>query len=65
MGRRDVQNRMLKVLIVDDEVLVRVGLKTTLEREKMDIALIGEAANGLEAYEQYLNLKPDIVITRS
>lgn len=63
MGRRDVQNRMLKVLIVDDEVLVRVGLKTTLEREKMDIALIGEAANGLEAYEQYLNLKPDIVIT--
>lgn len=53
---------MYKVLIVDDEVLVRVGLKSILDQETLGFAVVGEASNGLEAYEQYILCKPDIVI---
>ena len=39
---------MIRVLIVDDQSLIRTGLRTVLEAEP-DIEVIGEAANGAEA----------------
>lgn len=54
---------MYKVLIVDDEVLVRVGLKTMIDWEAIGFTIVAEAANGEQGYEQYLKHLPDVIIT--
>lgn len=54
---------MYKVLIVDDEVLLRVGLKTTINWESAGFTVVAEAANGEQGYEQYKKHEPDVVIT--
>jgi two-component system response regulator YesN len=54
---------MYKVLIVDDEVLVRVGLKTTIDWESIGFTIISEASNGEQGYENYLKNRPDVIIT--
>lgn len=52
---------MIHVLIVDDEPLVRSGVRMILESEP-DIEVAGEAANGSEALAQAHALTPDVVI---
>ena len=54
---------MIKVLIADDEPLVRAGIKTVLPWNMYGFDVISEAADGKEAYEKILKLKPDILIT--
>ncbi len=54
---------MQRILIVDDEFLVRLGLKTTIDWEKYGYEIIGEASNGKEALEMARTLLPDIVMT--
>jgi two-component system response regulator YesN len=54
---------MYKVLIVDDEVLVRVGLKTTIDWEAYGFTIVAEASNGEQGYEQYKKYRPDVIIT--
>ena len=49
------------VLIADDHVIVRMGLKSLLETED-DIIVVGEAADGAKAVSETLRLKPDVVI---
>ena len=51
----------IRVLIVDDQRLMRDGLRTLIEMES-DIEVVGEAADGLEAVTAYRNLGPDIVL---
>jgi two-component system response regulator YesN len=48
---------------VDDEVLLRVGLKTTINWEEAGFTVVAEAANGEQGYEQYKKHEPDMVIT--
>ncbi len=47
------------VLVVDDTTFMRTKLKTILEG--IGLTVIGEAADGVQAVEQYKKLKPDIV----
>lgn len=54
---------MIKVLIVDDEVLARVGVKSLIPWHDNDYELIGECENGQSALELALKLKPDIIIS--
>lgn len=54
---------MYKVLIVDDEVLVRIGLKNTIDWESIGFTVVAEASNGEQGYAQYLKHEPDVVIT--
>lgn len=54
---------MVKVLIVDDEILLRRGMKEKIDWDSMGFEIIGEAQNGKEAFDLALHLKPDIVIT--
>jgi two-component system, response regulator YesN len=54
---------MLKVLIVDDEVIVRVGLKAIIDWNKYGFEIIGEASNGREALSIVAVQKPHIIIT--
>jgi two-component system LytT family response regulator len=49
-----------KVLIVDDEIKAREGIRLLLACEK-DMAIAGECANGLDAITQINNIKPDIL----
>ncbi len=51
----------INVLLVEDHVLTRIGLKALLDRTE-DIKVIGEAANGQEAVELTMSLKPHIVL---
>jgi two-component system, response regulator YesN len=54
---------MKKVLIADDEFLVRVGLKTTINWEENGFQIVGEAKNGKEAIELFQKHDPDILLT--
>ncbi|MCT8140406.1 response regulator transcription factor [Anaerobacillus sp. CMMVII] len=51
----------IKVLIVDDHEMVRMGLKTFLSLEER-IEIIGEGCNGEEAINLALELKPDVIL---
>ena len=50
---------MAKILIVDDSRTSRRMLKNILEDNGQEV--IGEATNGQEGYEMYIQLQPDIV----
>lgn len=52
---------MIKVVLADDHVLVRDGIKALLEDQK-GITVIDEASNGIEALEVINQNKPDILI---
>jgi len=51
----------LRVLIADDHEVVREGLRMILEAED-GFAVVGEAADGVQAVEQALRLEPDVVL---
>jgi DNA-binding NarL/FixJ family response regulator len=51
----------VRLLIVDDQVLVRTGLRTILHGVD-DFEVVGEAGDGLEAVSQAAQLKPDVVL---
>lgn len=53
---------MYKLLIVDDEPLVQVGLKSMLNWKEEDIEIIGTASNGADALKIIDEKQPDIVI---
>jgi DNA-binding NarL/FixJ family response regulator len=52
---------MTKVLIADDQALVRVGLRKILESEP-EIVVVGESADGEEAVAAAQRLRPDVVL---
>ncbi|GIP30008.1 DNA-binding response regulator [Paenibacillus sp. J23TS9] len=54
---------LCKVLIVDDELLVRQGIKHLLNWELDGFRMVGEAANGKEALALIKELRPHIVLT--
>jgi DNA-binding NarL/FixJ family response regulator len=51
----------VRVLIADDEAIVRDGLRAILELED-DLEVVGEAANGAEAVAAARRLQPDVVL---
>ena len=52
---------MIRILLVDDHVLVRQGFKMILSAQP-DMQIVGEAANGREAVEAGQKLQPDVVL---
>ena len=55
------QNKIIKVLLVDDHKIVRDGIKVLLQDES-DIEVIGEAENGKHALEVLNEITPDLLI---
>jgi DNA-binding NarL/FixJ family response regulator len=51
----------VRVLLVDDDALVRAGLRMILGGAP-DLELVGEAVDGVEAIEQAAALRPDVVL---
>ena len=53
---------MLKVLIVEDEDIIRKGLAYTMDWMSMGCVIVGEASNGKEGIEKILEFEPNIVL---
>src|SRR5207244_5014242 len=51
----------IRVVIADDQALVRAGFRKLLEVDP-DIEVVAEAADGLDAVEAALRLRPDVVL---
>ena len=54
--------KKLRVLLVDDEIMIREGFKRLFDWEAHDCQVVGEAGDGMEALAQIDALRPDIVI---
>jgi two-component system, NarL family, response regulator LiaR len=54
-------DKRIRVLIVDDHVVVREGLRTILSMEP-DIEFVGEAKDGYEAVTKARKLSPDVIL---
>ena len=52
---------MIRLLLVDDENLIRRGLKALLKLEQ-DLEIVGEADNGQTAIDSIPTLKPDVIL---
>ncbi len=52
---------MIRVVIADDQQLIRAGFRALLESEP-DLNVVGEASTGREAVEQVTRLAPDVVL---
>ena len=51
----------IRILVADDDALVRVGLRAVLESEA-DLVVVGEATDGAEAVAQARALAPDVIL---
>jgi DNA-binding NarL/FixJ family response regulator len=51
----------VRVLLVDDQALIRAGFRMILEAEE-DIEVVGECADGTQAIDSVVRLKPDVVL---
>lgn len=54
---------MLKVLVVEDEEMIRKGIVLAVDWAALDCVVVGEAANGAEALEAVDRLNPSLIIT--
>ena len=54
--------KKLRVLLVDDEIMIREGFKRLFDWESHDCEVVGEAADGMEALAKLDALEPDIAI---
>lgn len=60
-GTAPVDHSHLRLLLVDDHVIVREGIRAVLE-EQQDIAVVGECGSGDEALAVAAQLAPDVVL---
>lgn len=60
-GSSAMTNSKIRLLLVDDQTIIRQGLRSLLEA-KPDLEVVGEAENGQQAIEQVEALAPDVVL---
>jgi len=60
-GARVAPSATISVMVVDDHLLLREGLRAVISTES-DIAIVGEVGSGTDAIAQYPKLRPDVVL---
>lgn len=55
-------NRYCKILVIDDEFIIRQGMKHMIDWEKEGFQIVGEASNGQEGLKMIESLRPNIVL---
>lgn len=55
-------DKQVRILIVDDEPLVRIGIKSAIDWEAQGVAIVGEAGDGEEALRMIMEIAPDVVL---
>jgi DNA-binding NarL/FixJ family response regulator len=60
-GQQGLAMSVVRVLIADDQALVRAGFRMILDAEP-DLDIVGEATNGVEAVARARELRPDVVL---
>ncbi len=61
MTNDPLQNHIVRVLVVDDQRLMRDGITSLLEMQDA-IEVVGTASNGQEALEKAVSLRPDVIL---
>lgn len=61
MQRNEARSVDIRILLVEDQTMMRHGLRTVLDLED-DMRVIHESANGVEGVESALELRPDIIL---
>ncbi len=51
----------IKILLVDDHIVMRMGLKSAISRQ-LNMEVVAEAENGIEAMQAYEKHQPDVVV---
>jgi len=54
---------MYKVMIVEDEMLVRIGIKNSVDWAKFNMQVVADVTDGQAAWNLYLKERPDLIIT--
>ena len=52
---------VIRVMVVDDQAVIRAGLRTMLEHEA-DLTIVGEASNGADAIDLVAAARPDVIL---
>jgi two-component system, response regulator YesN len=55
-------DKQVRILIVDDEPLVRIGIKSAIDWEAQGVDIVGEAGDGEEALRMITETEPDVVL---
>ena len=55
-------NRAIRILLVDDHAIVRAGYRALLAKQT-DLQVVAEDEDGIQAYQQFKECHPDVVIT--
>ena len=53
---------MIRMLIVDDEYYIRLGIRSAIDWQSIGIEIVGEAEDGEQGLELALELKPDLIL---
>ncbi|MFR3687682.1 MAG: response regulator [Enterococcus sp.] len=54
---------MYKIMLVDDDPIVLVQLKKSIQWEKLNCEMVAEASDGKQAIDAFNTYKPDIILT--
>ena len=54
---------MNKVIIAEDEFLIRIGIESSLPWNDLNMEIVASVADGEQAWRSYLKYKPEVLIT--